>query len=121
MEYGTVRGIDKKISRLVQGCIGLTRQQREEGFDLLAAAFAAGIRAYDSAHGYGAAEVDRMLGLSMEARGHRGEVVIIGKGAHLNQDRNRVTPYDIASNLQALDNPLSAAEMAWLDLRSEEH
>ena len=33
MECGTVRGIDKKISRLVQGCIGLTRQQREEGFE----------------------------------------------------------------------------------------
>ena len=28
---------------------------------------------------------------------------------------------EIASNLQALDNPLSEAEMAWLDLRSEEH
>ena len=99
MKYGTVEGIDKKISRLVQGCIMLTRQQQEEGFALLDAAFAAGITAYDSAHGYGGGEVDRMLGLWMEARGHREEVVIIGKGAHLNQDRNRVTPYDIASDM----------------------
>jgi len=40
-----------------------------------------------------------MLGLWMEARGNRDEAVIIGKGAHLNQDRNRVTPYDIASDM----------------------
>ena len=99
MEYGNVPGIEKKISRLVQGCIMLNRNKKEEGFALLDAAFAAGITAYDSAHGYGGGEVDRMLGLWMEARGNRDAVVIIGKGAHLNQDRNRVTPYDIASDM----------------------
>ena len=99
MEYGNVPGIEKKISQLVQGCIMLNRNKKEEGFALLDAAFAAGITAYDSAHGYGGGEVDRMLGLWMEARGNRDAVVIIGKGAHLNQDRNRVTPYDIASDM----------------------
>ena len=40
-----------------------------------------------------------MLGLWTEARGNREEVVIICKGAHLNQDRNRVTPYDIDADM----------------------
>ena len=99
MDYGTIQGIKKNISRLVQGCIMLNRNKKDEGFALLDAAFAAGITVYDSAHGYGGGEVDRMLGLWMETRGNRDEVVIIGKGAHLNQDRNRVTPYDIASDM----------------------
>ena len=99
MEYSNVTGIEKKISRLVQGCIMLTRQKKEEGFALLDAARAAGITAYDTGHIYGGGDCDRMLGLWMEERGNREEAVIIGKGAHLNQDRNRVTPYDIASDM----------------------
>lgn len=99
MKYGKVQGISKKISRLVQGCIMLTRKKQEEGLALLDAAFQAGITAYDTGHLYGGGDCDRMLGLWMEARGNRDEVVIIGKGAHLNQDRNRVTPYDIASDM----------------------
>ncbi|MFT5090556.1 MAG: aryl-alcohol dehydrogenase-like predicted oxidoreductase [Candidatus Latescibacterota bacterium] len=99
MEYGKVAGIDKKVSRLVQGCIMLNRKNLEEGYALLDAACAAGITAYDSAHLYGGGEVDRVLGLWMEKRGNREDVVIIGKGAHLNQDRNRVTPCDIASDM----------------------
>ena len=99
MQYGTVSGSAKKISRLVQGCIMLTRSRTEEGFALLDATRQASITAYDTAHGYGGGEVDRTLGLWMEERGNRDEVVIIGKGAHHNQDRNRVTPYDIAADL----------------------
>ena len=99
MQYGNVQGIKKNISRIVQGSIMLNRSNKEEGFTLLDAAWQAGITTYDSAHGYGGGEVDRMLGLWMEARGNRDEIVIIGKGAHLNQDRNRVTPYDIASDM----------------------
>ena len=63
----------------------LNRSNKEEGFALLDAAWQAGITTYDSAHGYGGGEVDRMLGLWMEGRGNRDEIVIIGKGAHLNR------------------------------------
>ena len=99
MEYGSIEGVNKKISRLVQGCIMLHRNKLDESFALLDAAFAAGVTAYDSAHLYAGGEVDRVLGLWMEERGNREEIVLIGKGAHLNADRNRVTPYDIASDM----------------------
>ena len=45
MQYGIVEGIDKKISRIVQGCIMLNRDEQKDGFELLDAAFAAGITA----------------------------------------------------------------------------
>ena len=99
MEYGSIEGVSKKISRLVQGCIMLHSNKLEESFALLDTAYAAGVTAYDSAHLYSGGEVDRVLGLWMEERGNREEIVLIGKGAHLNQDRNRVTPYDIASDM----------------------
>lgn len=99
MEYGSIEGVNKKISRLVQGCIMLHRNKLDESFALLDAAYAAGVTAYDSAHLYAGGEVDRVLGLWMEERGNREEIVLIGKGAHLNADRNRVTPYDIASDM----------------------
>ena len=99
MQYGVVEGIDKKISRIVQGCIMLNRDKQKDGFELLDAAFEAGITAYDTAQIYAGGEADRMLGLWMEERSNRDEIVVIGKGAHLNGDRNRVTPFDIASDM----------------------
>ena len=99
MQYGIVEGIDKKISRIVQGCIMLNRDKQKDGFELLDAAFEAGITAYDTAQIYAGGEADRMLGLWMEERSNRDEIVVIGKGAHLNGDRNRVTPFDIASDM----------------------
>ncbi len=99
MQYAIVEGIDKKVSRLVQGCIMLNRNEEKEGFELLDAAFASGITTYDTAQIYAGGEADRMLGLWMEDRSNREDIVIIGKGAHLNGDRNRVTPFDIASDL----------------------
>ena len=99
MQYGVIEGIGKKISRLVHGCIMLNRKEQKDGFELLDAAFATGITTYDTAQIYAGGEADRMLGLWMEARSNRDDVVIIGKGAHLNADRNRVTPFDIASDL----------------------
>ena len=99
MEYGSIEGVNKKISRLVQGCIMLHSNKLEESFALLDTAYAAGVTAYDSAHLYSGGEVDRVLGLWMEEYGNREEIVLIGKGAHLNQDRNRVTCHDIASDM----------------------
>ena len=99
MRYGTVQGLDKKVSRLVQGAINLTTKDLEGGFALLDAAMARGINTFDTAHLYGGGACDRVLGQWMEARGNREEVVIIGKSAHHNADRKRVTPFDITADL----------------------
>jgi aryl-alcohol dehydrogenase-like predicted oxidoreductase len=99
MEYGQVKGVDKKVSRLVQGTIMLNEEDVEGGLALLDGVFALGCNTFDSAHGYGGGQCERVLGQWMEERGNREAVVVISKSAHLNRDRNRVTPFDITSDL----------------------
>ena len=61
--------------------------------------FAQGCTTFDTAHGYGEGACERAFGRWLEKRGLRDQVVILGKGAHHNQDRKRVTPFDIEADL----------------------
>ena len=99
MIYQHIDGLDKPLARVIQGTIMLSRDRLEEGFELLDGVFEQGGTTFDTAHGYGGGDADRVLGLWMEARGNRDRVVIVGKGCHHNVDRRRVTPYDLASDL----------------------
>lgn len=99
METGSIHGIDKPISRLVQGTVMLHTDRLDEGFALLDGIYAAGCTTFDTAHGYGGGVCERVLGRWIEARGLREDVVILGKGAHHNMDRRRVTPFDITADL----------------------
>ncbi len=97
MKYGNVPGVDKPISRLVQGIIQVDSSDESKGFGLLDAAYEAGITAVDTAHVYG--PKDAFLGKWLAARNLRDKVVVLAKGAHHNDLRQRVTPYDIGSDL----------------------
>ena len=99
MLYGTVKGLDKKVSRLVQGTIMLKEDDLESGFELLDAAVAGGINTFDTGASYGGGAPDRVLGHWFEARHNREEVVVLGKAAHHSGDRKRVTPFDITADL----------------------
>ena len=99
MEYGTVEGVGKPISRLAQGTMMLKMDELEAGFALLDAVYALGCTTFDAAHIYGGGQCERCLGRWIEARGLRDKVVVLTKGAHHNADRRRVTPFDIASDL----------------------
>lgn len=99
MQYGHLSGIDKPISRLVQGTIMLNSRELEKGFELLDEVFELGCTTFDTAHGYGNGGSERALGQWLDERGLRDKVVILTKGAHHNQDRKRVTPFDITSDL----------------------
>jgi aryl-alcohol dehydrogenase-like predicted oxidoreductase len=99
MQYGHLSGIDKPISRLVQGTIMFNARELEKGFELLDEVFELGCTTFDTAHGYGNGGSERTLGRWIDERGLRDEVVILTKGAHHNQDRKRVTPFDITSDL----------------------
>src|SRR5438270_2885101 len=99
MRYGHVEGLDKPIPRLVQGTSMSAAFARSQGFALLDELFEAGMTAFDTAHQYGEGEVERLLGRWVDERGVRDQVVIITKGAHHTQDRKRVTPFDISSDM----------------------
>ena len=113
MEYGNIPGIDKPISRLVQGTVMISTDKLDESFALLDAALEAGVTTFDTAHGYGGGECDRTLGAWVNDRGIRDKVVILGKGAHHNRDRERVTPFDITADLH---DSLARMKLDFIDL-----
>jgi len=99
MRNGAVFGVDKPVSRLVQGTELFKSWEPEAAIALLDAVFELGCTAFDTAHVYGDGHCERILGRWLANRGTRDRVVIVSKGAHPNADRKRVTPFDIASDL----------------------
>jgi aryl-alcohol dehydrogenase-like predicted oxidoreductase len=99
VEYRQVPGVDKPISRLVQGTIMLREDDLPYSFAVLDAAREVGITAFDTARHYGQGN-EATVGRWVGERGLRDDVVIIGKGAHHIPERKRVTPEDIAADLE---------------------
>ena len=99
MQYGHLPGIEKPISRLVQGTMPLDPGDLDRSFALLDAVYELGCNTFDSAHVYGNGDRERTLGRWIRERDLREKVVILTKGAHHNADRRRVTPFDITSDL----------------------
>ncbi len=98
MQYGHVTGVAKPISRLVQGSI-MIGSNNPDSFRILDEIFALGCNTFDTAHVYGNGDVERTFGRWVNERGNREQLVVLGKGAHHNQDRKRVTPHDITADI----------------------
>jgi aryl-alcohol dehydrogenase-like predicted oxidoreductase len=96
MKYGTIPGLDKPVSRLVQGIIQVDKSDEAKGFAQLDSAFASGINCVDTAYIYG--NSDAFLGKWIRERGIREKVVVLAKGAH-DSIRKKVTPFDIQHDL----------------------
>ncbi len=104
MKYSRIKGLNKDISKLVFGTAtpklfaavapNATKEDEEAAFELLDEVFASGINTFDCAAHYG----EEIMGKWMESRGNRDKCVIITKGAHPNNWRDRVTDYDILSD-----------------------
>lgn len=99
MQYGNIPGVAKPVSRLVQGSIMISSSNVPECFYLLDSILDMGCNTFDTAHVYGGGDNERTFGRWLRERGNRDKVNIIGKGAHLSQDRKRVTPWDITSDI----------------------
>ncbi len=113
MQYGSVPGIDKPISRLVQGSMMINSKDLKRSFDLLDAILEMGGNAFDTGHIYGGGDNERTIGRWVREAGVRERVMILGKGAHHNQDRQRVTPYDITADLH---DSLARFQFDYIDL-----
>lgn len=113
MRYGRLPGIDKPISRLVQGTIMVNSKEVERSFALLDAVYELGCTTFDTGHVYGSGDNERTVGRWVRERGLREQVVIIGKGAHHNQDRRRVTPFDISADIH---DSLARFQFDYIDL-----
>lgn len=99
MQYVSLPGLTKEVSRIVQGTVMLSSRRESEGFALLDAVYEAGCNTFDTAHVYGNGDVERVLGRWINSRDIRDKVVILDKGAHHNQDRKRVTAFDITADI----------------------
>lgn len=99
MKYGQIPGVGKPVARVVQGTTMISTAEQERSSALLDAVLEQGGTTFDTAHVYGRGEVERALGQWIKDRGVRDQVVIVGKGAHPMDGRQRVTPADITSDL----------------------
>lgn len=113
MKYGAIEGLDKPVSRLVQGTVMLHPKTEPENLALLDAVFEAGCNTFDSAHVYGNGECERVFGRWIKSRNIREKVVILDKGAHHTQDRKRVTPFDITADIH---DSLARLQTTYIDL-----
>jgi len=87
--------------------------QLNRSFALLDEILALGCNTLDTAHVYGQGDNERTVGRWLNERGIRDQVVIIAKGAHPNQDRARVTPFDISADIH---DSLARFKTDYLDL-----
>ncbi|MBM7566917.1 aldo/keto reductase [Paenibacillus sacheonensis] len=76
-----VAGVPQGITQLIQGSMMLRVEDMAYSNELLDAYAAAGGNAIDTGHVYGASSA-QAIGKWMETRGNRGDIVVIGKGAH---------------------------------------
>jgi aryl-alcohol dehydrogenase-like predicted oxidoreductase len=113
MNYGQVSGLNKQISRLVQGTVMINGDDVNKEFSLLDGIYELGCTTFDTAHVYGSGKNERAVGQWVRDRGLREKVVIIAKGAHHNQDRKRVTPHDITADIY---DSLARFKFDYLDL-----
>ena len=80
MKYGSIAGLDKRMSRLIFGCDN--QQTIEQATAVFDDFFERGGNAFDTAFIYSAGLQEQLLGRWIAQRGLRREVVVVVKGAH---------------------------------------
>jgi len=98
MQYQSVRGIDKLVSRIVYGCTTEAMMRGENVNDLLDEIYLLGINTFDTAEHYGLSEVS--LGKWIAERKNRDDIVIITKGCHPYDNMDRLTPEYLRSDIE---------------------
>jgi len=100
MRYGEIPGLNKPVARVMQGGTMFGSDLNEaDSFALLDQVYELGCNTIDTAHVYSGGNSERVIGRWMQSRGNRDKMVIITKGAAHSEDRRRMTPFDITSDL----------------------
>ena len=98
MKYQEIKYVTKPLSKIIFGCAIPSMIQGEDADELLDEVYAQGITTFDTAENYGLSEVS--LGHWLKNRGNREKVVIISKGCHPYDGRDRVTPEDLKHDIE---------------------
>lgn len=106
MEYISIKGTDRPISRLIKGTDYFRHDNFETVCENLDAFLEIGGNTLDSANVYCGGESEEVIGRYMKLRGNRDRIVILTKGAHHNAEGPRVNKAaiadDIATSLERL-------------------
>lgn len=101
-----IQGLDKPVSRLIQGSDFFKHDVYDKVASVLDDFFAAGGNTIDTAHNYAGGQSEETIGRWLKERGNRSEVVILTKGAHHDKNGPRVNPeaidHDIGVSLERL-------------------
>jgi 1-deoxyxylulose-5-phosphate synthase len=101
MDYFSIPGISKPISRLALGSVMFSPEKLPLTFELLDAFTELGGTLVDTAHGYGRGACEQALGIWVKERQARERIAILDKGCHPYGDSGpRVNPEAIHSDLR---------------------
>ena len=98
MKYQKIKNVEKPLSKIIFGCAIPVMIQGEDADELLDEVYAQGITTFDTAEHYGLSEAS--LGHWLKNRGNREKVVIISKGCHPYDGRDRVTPENLKHDIE---------------------
>lgn len=114
MKYGNIPGVDKPVARVMQGATVFGGDLDEaQSFALLDQVYELGCNTIDTAHVYAGGNSERIIGKWLRTQGLREQIVVITKGAAHSEDRRRLTPFDIASDLY---DSLARLQTDYIDL-----
>jgi aryl-alcohol dehydrogenase-like predicted oxidoreductase len=99
MEYISIKGTDKKISRLIKGTDYFKPDVYDKVCENMEAFLKIGGNTIDTAHIYCGGKSEEVIGKYLEEHGNRKDIVILTKGAHHNKDGPRVNKACIDSDL----------------------
>lgn len=100
MKYGEIHGIQKPVARIIQGATMFGSDLDDiQSFALLDQVYELGCNTIDTAHVYSGGNSERTIGRWLHSRRLRDQIVLITKGAAHSEDRRRLTPFDITSDL----------------------
>ena len=99
MKYQKIKNVEKPLSKIIFGCAIPVMIQGEDADELLDEVYAQGITTFDTAENYGLSEV--LSGTLAQKPWETVEkVVIISKGCHPYDGRDRVTPEDLKHDIE---------------------
>jgi aryl-alcohol dehydrogenase-like predicted oxidoreductase len=93
-----INGLSQGVSQIIMGSAMFSEDDMDQVCKIMDAYVALGGNTVDMAYDYGA-KVERAVGKWLKLRNNRDQMVLIGKGAHHNQNGNRLNPSCIASDL----------------------
>lgn len=99
MDYLSIQGLEKPVSRLMKGSDYFHHHNYDKAAANLDAFLPIGGNSIDSAHIYCGGESEEVIGRYMKERGNREQWVILTKGAHHDQNGPRVSREAIRSDL----------------------